>query len=231
MSTLERRFNGTALRAVAARTDFSSSPGTLVGYAAKFSSGSNQNWSDDLGGFRERVDPRCFDRALSRGDDARATINHDANKVIGRVSNKTLKLNTDDIGLRAEIVLPNTSYAKDLYESVKRGDISEMSFAFNVDDDSWEDCVDPDDARSLVKVRTLKSCRLVDVAAVCYPAYPATTIAPKAMTAAAGRARSYDQLFPEGAPIEVRSRVPDIRERLERGSDRRRRLTNQVLSI
>jgi Escherichia/Staphylococcus phage prohead protease len=230
MSTLERRF-GTALRAVATRTDFSSapdSPGNIVGYAATY-----RTLSSDLGGFRERINPGAFDKSLRNGDDVRCLIGHDPNLIVGRTKNGTLRLASDATGLRMACALPNTSYARDLMTSVGRGDLSECSFGFSVDDDDWTDEDDPDDRGARIKVRTLRSVRVLDVSVVAYPAYPGTSVSaePKAMAAAVGRSRSFEQLFPQGVPVEVRSRVPDVRERLERGSDRRRRLTNQVLSI
>lgn len=224
---LERRFNGTALRAVAP-THFSSSPGTLVAYAATYNT-----LSSDLGGFREKIANGAFDKSLQAGDDVRALIGHDPNLIVGRTKNGTLRLASDVKGLRTQCTLPDTSYARDLLESVNRGDISECSFGFTVDDDSWTDEDDPDERGARIKVRTLRSVRLVDCSYVAYPAYPGTSVSaePKTMAAALGRSRSFEQLFPQGVPVEVRARVSDVRERLEFSSDRRRRLTNQVLSI
>ena len=62
--------------------------------------------------------------------------------------------------------MPETSYGKDLAVSMKRGDITQSSFAFTVADDSW-DTRDGMDVRTINKVK-----RLFDVSPVTYPAYP-----------------------------------------------------------
>ena len=52
----------------------------------------------------------------------------------------TLRLSADRTGLRMEIDdLPNTSYARDLVESMRRKEIVGMSFAFRTISDSWRE--------------------------------------------------------------------------------------------
>ena len=132
----------------------------LRGHAAVF-----DVLSEDLGGFREKIDAGAFDDTLDA--DVRALKNHDPNLILGRTKAGTLELRTDDKGLVYEIRMPNTQYAKDLTESVNRGDISQSSFAFLALDDKWEK-VDGQD------VRTVMRAELIDVSPVTYPAYAAT---------------------------------------------------------
>ena len=98
-------------------------PRRLVGYAAVYNS-----LSKDLGGFRERILPGAFSRALSSGDDIRCLVDHDFRKILGRTSNGTLRLTDDEIGLRIECDIPDVSYARDLVVQVERRDIRGMSF-------------------------------------------------------------------------------------------------------
>ena len=125
---------------------------TVVGYGAVFNSMSN-----DLGGFREYISPKAFEGRLE--DDVRFLINHDANLILARTTNGTLRLSVDEKGLRYEADLPNTSTARDLMELLKNGTISQSSFAFTVED-SWE-------VKDGMNIRTIdKVSRLYDVS--CY---------------------------------------------------------------
>ena len=131
---------------------------TVVGYGAVFNSESN-----DLGGFREYIAPGAFDGRLE--DDVRFLINHDANLVLARTTNGTLRLSVDEKGLRYEADMPNTSTARDLMELLKNGTISQSSFAFTVEEDSWE-------VKDGMNIRTIdKVSQLYDVSSVTYPAY------------------------------------------------------------
>ena len=103
----------------------------LEGYAAVFNS------ETDLGHFREVIKPGAFDDVMT--NDVRALINHDPNLVLGRTTNGTLTLEQDERGLKYRVKLGGQQYAKDFYESVKRGDISQSSFAFTIDKQSWNE--------------------------------------------------------------------------------------------
>ena len=133
---------------------------TLEGYAAVFNS------ETDLGAFREVIRPGAFDEVLD--NDVRALINHDPNLILGRTGNGTLELSTDERGLKYKVKLGDQQYARDFYESVKRGDISQSSFAFTIDKQSWNE---ERTVRSVDKVR-----QLLDVSPVTYPAYAAATV-------------------------------------------------------
>ena len=133
---------------------------TLEGYAAVFNS------ETDLGAFREVIRPGAFDDVMD--NDVRALINHDPNLILGRTSNGTLELSTDERGLKYKVKLGDQQYARDFYESVKRGDISQSSFAFTIDKQSWNE---ERTLRSVDKVR-----QLLDVSPVTYPAYAAATV-------------------------------------------------------
>jgi len=143
-------------------------PAKITGYAAVF----NQ-WSDDLGGFIEQIDPVAFDNCLKQSD-CRALINHESRLILGRESADTLKLTADEHGLYMEVIPPNTTYANDILESIERGDIKEQSFAFTVVSDKVEDL-----DQALVRVTILEIGELYDVGPVTYPAYPQTSVVAK----------------------------------------------------
>lgn len=120
----------------------------------------------------ETIAPTAFDKALQRGDDVRALVNHNPGMLLGRSSAGTLKLGTDSTGLQFEVELPNTSYANDLRELVARGDLTGASFGFIPGTDEIGRA---DDGRQL---RTHTSvARLMDVSAVTFPAYDETAVA------------------------------------------------------
>ena len=137
----------------------------MTGYAAVF----NQ-LSENLGGFREQIAPGAFDKVLN--DDVRALFNHEPHLILGRTTAKTLSLDVDATGLHYRIDPPDTQYARDLTESIKRGDVSQSSFAFRVEDDHWDE---DDDGRLIRTIKQFK--RLYDISPVTYPAYPDTTVA------------------------------------------------------
>ena len=138
----------------------------IIGYAAKFDTLSEETW-----GFREKIAPGAFKDALGTSD-VRALFNHDPNIVLGRNKAGTLTLVEDEIGLRYEITPPDTQTAKDILESIRRGDVNQSSFAFSMKNggiQQWEDFPDGSSIRTIVKVA-----ELFDVSPVTYPAYPDT---------------------------------------------------------
>ena len=132
------------------------------GYAAVFDS-----YSEDLGGFIEIIKKGAFDDVLN--DDVRAFYNHSDSFLLGRVSSGTLRVWQDETGLGYEVKMPNTTYANDLIELMRRGDVNQSSFAFLVGRDRWE-------KRNGKNVRIIeKVSRLIDVSPVVLPAYPAAS--------------------------------------------------------
>ena len=117
----------------------------IIGHAAVF------NVLGDGGWFREKVAPGAFADSI-QVDDVRALFNHDPNYVLGRNRAGTLKLSEDDRGLKIEIDPPDTQVARDLMVSLERGDISQMSFGFEVVKQSWEKASE----KNMLDVRTLE---------------------------------------------------------------------------
>jgi HK97 family phage prohead protease len=134
----------------------------LAGYAAVF------NDSSVPLPFKESIAPGAFRKTLSETPDVRLLINHEG-LPLARTKNGTLKLEEDDRGLRFEADLADTQEGRDIYELVKRGDVDQMSFAFRVIRQKWND----DRSR---RVLTEVSLADGDVSVVTYPAYPTTTV-------------------------------------------------------
>lgn len=130
----------------------------ITGYAAVYNS-----LSHDLGGFRERIAPGAFDKAI--GGDVMGRYNHEL--ILGRTTAGTMRLFPDEKGLRYEITPANTAITRHVVESIKRGDVSGSSFAFRAIDDSWS-------KEDGAVVRELRNVELFDVGPVDQPAYPGT---------------------------------------------------------
>lgn len=148
---------------------------TLAGYAVKW-----EKKSHVLGyfrKFREQFKKGAFADSLGK-DDQRFLWSHDPSKVLGRTKNNTLRLQEDDIGLRFELDLPDTSLGNDTYASIKRGDVDGVSFGFKKESDEISE---PDDDLPL---RTVTKAKLVEVSAVAFPAYPDSEVS----------ARGYDPM-------------------------------------
>jgi uncharacterized protein len=130
--------------------------------------------SSDLGGFKERLVPGAFRKALARPDKVYCLFNHDPNQVLGATKNKTLRLREDGSGLYFECDLPDTSVAKDCYTLVRSGLIDACSFSFQCSDDTFANETDPETGDPIV-VRSVRDLTLFDVSCVSFPAYPTGT--------------------------------------------------------
>lgn len=142
---------------------------TLAGYAAVYN-----RMSEDLGGWRERIAPGAFSASL--GEDIRAFWNHDVGEILGRTKSGTLRLSDDERGLRIEVDPPNTALARARVETVRRGDVDQMSFGFRALEDEWN-------VEDGMPVRTLRAVQLFEVSFVTFPAYPETSAAVRSLEA------------------------------------------------
>jgi HK97 family phage prohead protease len=139
-------------------------PATILGHAALFNSPSV------FMGFRETIAPGAFADTL--GGDIRALWQHDTTQVLGRTTAGTLRLWEDDQGLAFELDPPNTQTGRDAVTLIERGDVSQMSFGFNVPPggDSWSEDGDG------VPLRTLRAVSLMEISPVTWAAYPQTGV-------------------------------------------------------
>lgn len=157
----ERRYFPSELR-VERRADGSA---VIHGYGAVFNQLSVPLW-----GFREKIEPGAFTRAVEK-DDVRGLWQHDSNYVLGRNRAGTMRLEEDEVGLAYEIDPPDTQWARDAIVTMERGDVTQSSFQFETISDRWEE-----DKETGVIIRTLLEVKLYDVSPVTFPAYPQTSV-------------------------------------------------------
>jgi len=139
----------------------------IAGYAAVFYNASDPGteyrmYSDMV----ERIMPGAFDKAL-RENDVRGLFNHDDSQILGRVKSGTMRLSVDRKGLKYEIDPPDTQCARDVMESIRRGDVTGSSFMFKPVSNTYRDV----DGLYIVERNEVK---LFDVGPVAFPAYEST---------------------------------------------------------
>ena len=120
-------------------------------------------------GMTESVDPEAFKNTL--GGDIRALTNHDTTLVLGRTKSNTLQLSVDSHGLFGDIKInPNDRDAMNLYERVRRGDVDQCSFGFDIISEET-------DFRDDGSIHwTIKEVELFEVSCCTFPAYKDTNI-------------------------------------------------------
>lgn len=151
--------------AMAIRAEESGDGLTLRGYATVFDA--DYEITDALGTYTERVSPGAFTRTLEHGADVRLLINHDG-LPLARTKSGTLTLADDGVGLLCDAHLDGESpLVRSLKSAMDRGDADQMSFAFRVTRQEWND--DYTD-------RTIREAQLFDVSVVTFPANPATSV-------------------------------------------------------
>lgn len=137
----------------------------ISGYFSVFNS-NYELWK----GASESVDSHAFDEALD--DDIRCLINHNDRLVLGRTKAGTLALRVDDKGLWGEVkVNEKDQDAVNLYERVKRGDVDQCSFGFEILDELREENPTTGDVHW-----TIKKVKLYEVSVVTFPAYSETEV-------------------------------------------------------
>lgn len=134
----------------------------------------------DLGGFVEMIAPGAFDGVIDRSD-VKCYLDHNPEKGIlarSRNGKGSLSLVVDEKGLRYEFDAPHTNLGDEVVEGLKRGDYSQSSFAFTVDDEVWTKEEDGSYLRTITKIGGL-----YDVSIVANPAYEGTSVALRSLDA------------------------------------------------
>ena len=134
----------------------------------------------DLGGFVEMIAPGAFDGVIERSD-VKCYLDHNPGKGIlarSRNGKGSLSLGVDEKGLQYSFDAPKTSLGDEVVEGLKRGDYSQSSFAFTVDDEVWTKEADGTYLRTITKIGGL-----YDVSIVANPAYEGTSVALRSLDA------------------------------------------------
>lgn len=149
----------------------------IVGYGIVFNMRS-EIISEDGVRFREIIAPESVADVLAPGADIRALVNHDDKALLGRTKPGTLRYRIDSRGVPIEIDPPETSYARDALESIRRGDMSGMSFRFRTvkGTDVWTRDTDGVPLRTVRQMEVLR-----EFSVVTFPAYPDTSAAVRSL--------------------------------------------------
>ena len=148
----------------------------LSGRPIVYGSRTNLGWYDEV------IEAGALDHTDLR--DVRFLVNHNVDMIPlarsrNNTDNSTMQMTVDGEGMaiRVDLDVENNTEARNLYSAVSRGDISGMSFMFVVDGDSWDD-VDSDHPTRTI--RNIK--RVLEVSAVTFPAYEATSITARGLS-------------------------------------------------
>jgi hypothetical protein len=158
----------------------------------------------DLGWYDEIIDRGALADTDLR--DVRFLVNHNTDMIpLARSrnnnANSTMQMTVDDNGMNIRVNLDteNNTDAKALYSAVERGDISGMSFMFNVDSDKWDDVDSEHPTRHILAIK-----RVLEVSAVTFPAYEATSIQARGLSSALDSAKeSLDSVKAELRKVEL----------------------------
>ena len=152
---------------------------TIYGKAISF-----DTLSVDLGGFRETIKRGAITQDLINHSDIFARTNHKDDYILARSKNGkgSLSLELRDDGLYFSFELPNTEKGNELREHIKRGEITQCSFAFNAakeaNSEVWRN------ENGIIYRDIYKIGYLGDVAPVYKPAYEETYVSMRAMECA-----------------------------------------------
>ena len=171
MKTNEREYRDFTLAVVENENNDTEERKMVKGYASVFNAPYTLYDGRDVV-IQEQVDSRAFDEAdLS---DVILQYNHEG-RVFARTSNNTLAIIPDEKGLAIEADLGGTEIGNQLYQEIKGGYTTKMSYGYTVREAEWTD-TKLDDGRTL-ELRTIKSVgNVYDVSAVSIPANDATSI-------------------------------------------------------
>ena len=149
----------------------------VMGYASTFNE-PYPLYEDDEYRILEQVDPNAFEEA----DMTDVILQYDhRGKIYARVSNGTLDVNPDEHGLAIRADLGGTAIGRELYEEIKGGYTTKMSYGYTVAGDKWEESRGEDG--KTIELRTItKISKVYDVSAVSIPANDGTSITVRSLT-------------------------------------------------
>ena len=203
---------------------------TLEGHAVVFGVRSlNLMSRSDKRVVYEVMEPGCITPELLRQSDVVLTAFHDNHIILGRWRRGigTLSLSIDNRGLKAVCTLAETPTASELLTSIKRGDISGMSFAYITDEDdknavSYERLSHSQDGKEVWLRHVKKVTGLFDVTIAGHPAYPQTDV---------GTRQEIDKILDGKTgnnPDELAAKLAKLDEDARRGRERRAQIRRRM---
>ena len=167
-----RQYRNIDVSAFERRADDDKGEKIVEGYATTFNQ-PYQLWSYDGYTVMEQIDARAFDDCDM--SDVIMQYDHEG-RVFARISNETLSLNADNVGLKIRANLGGTEIGRELFEEIQGGYTTKMSFGFKVGEDKREITENLEDNTVTVLRTITKISKLYDVSAVSLPANDATSI-------------------------------------------------------
>lgn len=143
---------------------------TVEGYASTFEEYELFRFDDYI--YRERISPTAFDEADMT--DVVFLRDH-TGQVYARTKNGLIDISIDEKGLFTKTDLSKTAAAREMYEDIKAENYTQMSFAFTVEKDHFEDPIDDGEHITLTRVIDRIN-KVYDISAVAFPANPTTDI-------------------------------------------------------
>jgi len=147
----------------------------VEGYALKFD---KETVIGGKWGWTERINKAALDEAdLST---VVFNFNHSLDSLLAGTRNKSLTLTTDSIGLKINARIVDTTMGRDVYQLIKDGLITQMSFWAVIKTSSWT-WANEDDTEAMDEREILSFGRFIDVSAVTFPAYEDTELAARSL--------------------------------------------------
>ena len=178
------------------------------------------SYSNNLG-FYEKINRSAVTQELINNSDIIFTFNHDPNQLLARYRNGggSLDVELREDGVYFSFDIPNTTLGNDIYELIKRGDISNCSFCFTVADEKDSQKWEKRDGKMYREI--MKISGLYDLSAVTYPAYSDTDINARSIEARNIAEEELDKIIKEAeekaaeAEAEVENREEEKPEEKE----------------
>lgn len=121
--------------------------------------------------FEERFARGAFDKHLAQNPDVAALWSHDPSRPLGRVSNQTLSLRSDNIGLYYALTPnPDAPLGQEALATVGNGTVTEVSVSFTPVVEEWDDSGD-------IPKRLITEAKLFEISLVLWGAYGSDTSA------------------------------------------------------
>ena len=171
MKTNEREYRDFTLAVVELENEAEQKDMVVRGYASTFNEPYTLYEDDEY-----RIMEQVASDAFANADMSDIIFQYDhSGRVFARTSNDTLKVGVDEKGLAIEADLGGTDIGRQLYEEIRGGYTTKMSYAYKVSDSNWTES--KDESGKTVELRTIKSIsKVYDVSAVSLPANDGTSI-------------------------------------------------------